>query len=190
MKKKIGIVIIFICGILAFFVPYFFSNSWRKVACKRGEIHSDIYEREDVEHAMTLVEQTFPQEMLDCKMTKLSYDESAYRQFADSFRKQKSDDDRCLYGFYYGVQCIPYQGSYTGAQCGIYSVSMGIATLLRAEGVGHHRFGIWFFVYRRGIKGSALIKPFICRFSCVSIYDYHKVLYNIKMGYRRKKMVI
>lgn len=92
MKKKIGIVIIFICGILAFFVPYFFSNSWRKVACKRGEIHSDIYEREDVEHAMTLVEQTFPQEMLDCKMTKLSYDESAYRQFADSFRKQKSDE--------------------------------------------------------------------------------------------------
>lgn len=97
MKKKIGIVIIFICGILAFFVPYFFSNSWRKVECKRGEIHSDIYEREDVEHAMTLVEQTFPQEMQDCKMTKLSYDESAYRQFADSFRKQKSDEVIVVY---------------------------------------------------------------------------------------------
>lgn len=97
MKKKIGIAVIFVCGILAFFVPYFFSNSWRNVELQQGEIYSDIYEKEDIEHAMTLVEQTFSQELQECSMTKLSYDESAYRPFADSFKKQKSDEVIVVY---------------------------------------------------------------------------------------------
>lgn len=97
MKKKIAIAVIFVCAVLAFFVPYFFSNSWRNVELKRGEIHSDIYAREDVEHAMKLVEQTFPQELQECKMTKISYDESAYRHFADGFKKQKSDEVMVIY---------------------------------------------------------------------------------------------
>ena len=48
MKKKIAIAVIFVCGILAFFVPYFFSNSWRNVELKREVIQSDIYERKDL----------------------------------------------------------------------------------------------------------------------------------------------
>ena len=97
MKKKIAIAVIFVCGILAFFVPYFFSNSWRNVELKREVIQSDIYERKDVEHAMTLVEHTFSQELQECKLTRISYDESAYRQFADGFKKQKSDEVMVIY---------------------------------------------------------------------------------------------
>ena len=97
MKKKITIAVIFVCGILVFFVPYFFSNSWRNVELKREVIQSDIYERKDVEHAMTLVEHTFSQELQECKMTRISYDESAYRQFADGFKKQKSDEVMVIY---------------------------------------------------------------------------------------------
>ena len=68
MKKKIAIAVIFVCGILVFFVPYFFSNSWRNVELKREVIQSAVYERKDVEHAMTLVEHTFSQELQECKI--------------------------------------------------------------------------------------------------------------------------
>ena len=113
MKKKIAIAVIFVCGILAFFVPYFFSNSWRNVELKREVIQSDIYERKDVEHAMTLVEHTFSQELQECKLTRISYDESAYRQFADSFRKQKSDEVIVVYTDFITVSNVFHAGDHT-----------------------------------------------------------------------------
>lgn len=64
---------------------------------QRGEIHSDIYEMEDIEQAMVLVEQAFSQKLPDCKLTRLGYDEPAYRQFANSFKKQKSDEVIVVY---------------------------------------------------------------------------------------------
>ena len=152
MKKKIAIAVIFVCGILVFFVPYFFSNSWRNVELKREVIQSAIYELKDVEHAMTLVEHTFSQELQECKMTRISYDESAYRQFADGFKKQKSDEVMVIYTDFITVSNVPCGGSYAGAQCGVYCVSVGIAVLIRSEGVDYHRFGIWFFIYLRCIE--------------------------------------
>lgn len=113
MKKKIAIAVIFVCVILVFFVPYFFSNSWRNVELKREVIHSDIYERKDIEHAMTLVEHTFSQELQECKMTKISYDESAYRQFADGFKKQKSDEVMVVYTDFITVFTVFDAGHHT-----------------------------------------------------------------------------
>lgn len=113
MKKKITIAVIFVCGILVFFVPYFFSNSWRNVELKREVIQSDIYERKDVEHAMTLVEHTFSQELQECKMTRISYDESAYRQFVDGFKKQKSDEVMVIYTDFITVSNVFHAGDHT-----------------------------------------------------------------------------
>lgn len=79
MKKRITIAAIFVYRVLAFFVPYFFSNSWRDVELGREVIQFGIYEGKDIEHAMTLVEYTFSQELQECKLTRINYDGSTYR---------------------------------------------------------------------------------------------------------------
>ena len=62
---------------------------------------------------MTLVEHTFSQELQECKLTRISYDESAYRQFADGFKKQKSDEVMVIYTDFITVSNVFHAGDYT-----------------------------------------------------------------------------